>query len=134
METVLSDHPSLPRQARLLCSTGASMFMNARLSSTPKACPSFMVGCFLNQMQSWCSVTNLTRLYWGSYPVCGVISSADSKPELPAPTCMMHGFDFVGNAQLLFFGVSRQDVRRFGNASPPERKLLEGIGADYQYI
>lgn len=70
-------------------------------------------------------------LYWGSYLVCGVVSSSDSKHELWSPTYTMHYFSFVGNMQLLFSGGSRQDVRRVGNAASLGKKNSEGTGADY---
>lgn len=91
-------------------------FTNAHLSSTPEACPSLVVGCFLDQMQFWCSVTDFTWLYWASYLVFGVVGSADSKRELCLPTCTTHCLNFVGNMQLLFSAGSRKDVRRFANA------------------
>jgi len=89
----------------LLCLTGA------HLSSGRTACPSLVVGCFVDQVQSWRSVTDFTQLHWSSYLLCSVLSNANSKHELPVPTHTMHCFGSVGNVQLLLFGVSRQDVR-----------------------
>lgn len=91
----------------------------------PKACPSLLVGCFLDQMQSWCSVTDFRWSCWGSCLLRGVVGRANSKRELRAPAYAVRCFDLVGNAQILFFGVRRQDVRRFGNVPPPEGKLLK---------
>lgn len=121
METVLSDHPSVPRQACLLCSDGAAGALQMLISpALQEACPSLVVGCFLDLMQSWCSVTDFMWLYWGSYLVFGVVGSANSKRELCLPTCTTHCLNFVGNMQQLFSAGSRKDVTRFANAASLE--------------
>lgn len=56
METVLSDHPSLPSQACLLGSAGAVVLYGCSSLQYSKGCPSLVVECLLDQMQSWCSV------------------------------------------------------------------------------
>lgn len=119
METVLSDHP--PCQARLVsCALLVLLcFAHVFLPSAPKSCPSFLVGCFLGQLQSWCGVTNFTWLCWFVAGVwCG--GSANSKSELCSPTCTRCCFSSLGSVQLPFPGCSRQDVRRFGNAASLE--------------
>lgn len=100
-------------------------FTDVFLSSAPKACPSFLVGRFLGQLQSWCGVTYFTCLYWFIPGVwCG--GSANSKSEL---CCTMCCFNSLGSMQLPFPSGNRQDVRSLGNSAS-----LENYWRDWNWL
>lgn len=103
-------------------------FTDVFLSRAPKVCPSFLVGCYLDQLQSRCGVTNFTCLYWFTPGVC-CAGSASSKSELCSPTRMMCCFDSPGSAQLPSPGGNGQDVSRFGNAA-----WLENYWRDWSWL
>ncbi|KAF4796027.1 hypothetical protein TURU_086594 [Turdus rufiventris] len=97
------------------------------------ACPSFLVGCYLDQLQSWCGVTNFTWLYWFTPGVC-CAGSASSKSELCSPTRMMCCFDSPGSAQLPSPGGNGQDntlEQCSVCAKPIMERILRATGKAY---
>lgn len=117
METVLSDHPSLPSQACLLGSAGAAVLYGCSSLQCSKGCPSLVVGCLLDQMQSWCSV-------WFQVAILGFIPGVwcgwkllTASVSCARQLCTVPYFSSAGHVQLLWSGGSGEDVRRFGNAA-----------------
>lgn len=125
METVLSDCPSLPSQARLLCSADAAVLYRCFSLQCSKSLPQ-LPGCMFSgpgAVLVWSDPFHMVVPVFIPGVWCGVVwcgASANSKSELCSPTCTMCCFSSLGSVQLSFPGGNRQDVRRFGNAASLE--------------